>query len=197
MSNSNNVSPAAKILIERNSKLLADNGMTLDDFAGLAIEKVREIIGELKSVMGVGDDTTPETDKPPVSNQGNNGEIVETEFMGIPVEKRTYGEGRDRRVYQNAKAFEGAAYMNISLPFGDSKLKLAGINLQDLSEATPADNGTRRGRAMLLRLLQKHGLNACGKIQFTVELNVSELMEHRTEELDQAIAAFFESADTK
>ena len=80
---------------------------------------------------------------------------------------------------------------------GDKQLKLGGINLQDLSESNAADNGTRRGRATLLRLLQEHGLSKCDKIQFTVELNVQALTEDNHEALDAEIAAFFETATTK
>lgn len=192
------VAPAVKIIAERNAGVLANAGMTLDDFVGLSVDKVREIIQDLKSAAGM-TDSNPlgQSSSVPTQNGGADGEITEIEYMGIPVEQRTYGTGRERRVYKNARLFDGAAYMNISLPMGDSKLKLAGINLQDLSEATPADNGTRRGRATLLRLIKEHGLNKCGKIEFTVELNVAELMEDHSEEFDQAIEAYFQTAPTK
>lgn len=196
--NTQTVSPAVKIIAERNSGLLQQAGMTLDDFVGLSVDKVREMIDDLKAATGMTDKSAlGATSQVPANATAEDGSITEIEYMGIPVEQRVYGTGRDRRVYKNAKLFEGSAYMNISLPLGDKLLKLGGINLQDLSEAQPADNGTRRGRATLLRLLKEHGIGPCDKIEFKVELNVAELMEDHSEEFDQEIAAYFQTAPTK
>lgn len=196
-----NIAPAVRILVERSAETIDGAGLTLEDFAGLTVDKTREIINDCKSAMGMTDDTAlgapPKSGNAPTST-GNADSVENTQYMGVDVERRVYGQGtKDRRVYMNAKAFEGSAYMNISLPVGDKQLKIGGINLQDLSEANAADNGTRRGRATLLRLLQEHGLQKCDKIQFTVELNVQALAEDNHEALDAEIAAFFETATTK
>lgn len=201
MTNSNTVAPAVRILVERSADILATSGLTIEDFVGVTADKAREIIADCRSALGMEDDSKlgkpPTTGTAPTSN-GNADSVEMGEYMGVAVEKRIYGQGtKDRRSYMNAKAFEGSAYMNISLPVGDKQLKIGGINLQDLSEANAADNGTRRGRAMLLRLLQEHGLAKCEKIEFTVELNVQALAEDNHEQLDADIAAFFQTATTK
>ena len=133
MSNTN-IAPAVRILVERSADILSTAGLTIEDFAGLTADKAREIIADCKSAAGMTD-----TDKlgaqPPkngaASSTGNADSVEDMEYMGVPIEKRVYGQGtKDRRVYMNAKAFEGSAYMNISLPVGDKQLKLGGINLQ-------------------------------------------------------------------
>ena len=196
-----NIAPAVRILVERSADIISSAGLTIEDFAGVTADKAREIIADCKSAMGMEDNSKlgapPKTGNAPTA--GDNADAVEiVEYMGVEAERRVYGQGtKDRRVYLNAKAFEGSAYMNISLPVGDKMMKIGGINLQDLSEANASDNGTKRGRAMLLRLIQEHGLTACGKIKFEVELNVPSLMEDNHEALDAEIAAFFETATTK
>jgi hypothetical protein len=199
MSNAN-LAPVVRILVDRSADILAQAGLTAEDFVGVTGDKAREIIADCKSAMGMTDDAA--LGQPPktgaTTNQGNADSVETTEYMGLAVERRVYGQGtKDRRVYMNAKAFDGSAYLNISLPMGDKQLKLGGINLQDLSESNANDNGTRRGRATLLRLLQEHGLTNCGKIEFTVELNVQALAEDNHEEFDAAIAGFFQTATTK
>ena len=136
MSNVNLV-PAVRILVDRSSEIIAQAGLTAEDFAGVTAEKAREIIADCKSAMGMSDDTAlgqpPRSAATPASN-GNADSVEGTEYMGLEVERRVYGQGtKDRRVYMNAKAFEGSAYLNISLPMGDKQLKLGGINLQDHS----------------------------------------------------------------
>lgn len=172
-------------------ELIQEGYESVEDFRGYTLQKFDALLNKL----GI---TTTNTGPSPFKQSQSNNDIEWEEdtkgpeedikqFMGIDVVEKTYGEGRDKRTYKNAKAFDGAAYMNISLPMGDRMYKLGAINLQDFSENQANDAGTRNGRARLLRLLQEHGLEKCSTIKFEIELNVSALHEHDDSTLNYAI----------
>ncbi|CAL9962882.1 hypothetical protein VPHD518_0082 [Vibrio phage D518] len=181
--------PAVELQFNKNKAVLVEAGYELADFAGMTLAKFREILNPLKEI----EDTPMHSAPQGVTTTENGAQVEMTAVMGIDVEKRTYPakEGRPRKVYQNAKAFEGAAYANIYMPMGDKNLKIGAINLQDFSENDAADNGTRRGRAVLLRLLKEHGLEKCESIKFEIELNVAALADDNHEAFDESIEAYF------
>lgn len=170
-------------------ELIQEGYESVEDFRGYTLQSFDALLARLGiNTNGTSPLQTSSTASD-IEWPDDNNDPAETikQFMGIDVVEKTYGEGRDRRVYRNAKAFEGAAYLNISLPMGDKSYKLGAINLQDFSENQATDNGTRNGRARMLRLLQQHGLEKCATIKFELELNVSALHEHDDEALNDAI----------
>lgn len=184
-----NIIPAVELQFNKNKAILVEAGYELADFAGYTLAKFREILNPLKEIEG---DSAPSVPQGVTTNE-NGTQVEMISIMGIDVEKRTYPakDNRPRKVYQNAKAFEGSAYANIYMPLGDKQLKLGAINLQDFSENDASDNGTRRGRAVLLRLLKEHGLDKCESIKFEIELNVAALADDNQEAFDESIEAYF------
>lgn len=185
--------PAVELQFGKNKLILEDAGYNLQDFAGKTLKQFREILDPLKEVMGEATKPFAQQQESGVRVTENGAQVEMTTFNGIDVEKRTYPatDNRPKKVYQNAKAFEGSAYANIYMPMGDKQLKLGAINLQDFSEDGASDNGTRRARAMLLRLLKEHGLEKCGTIKFEIELNVAALQEDNSEAVTEAIENYF------
>ena len=181
--------PAVELQFNKNKAVLTEAGYDLADFAGYTLAKFREILNPLKEI-----EETPMNNAPQgVTTQENGTQVEMVSVMGIDVEKRVYPakDNRPRKVYQNAKAFEGSAYANIYMPLGEKNLKIGAINLQDFSENDASDNGTRRGRAVLLRLLKEHGLDKCESIKFEIELNVAALADDNHEAFDDSIESYF------
>lgn len=181
--------PAVELQFNKNKDLLIEAGYELADFAGYTLAKFRAVLNPLKDIESESTPSVPQG----VTTTENGAQVEMTSVMGIDVERRTYPakEGRPRKVYQNAKAFEGSAYANIYMPMGDKNLKIGAINLQDFSENDASDNGTRRGRAVLLRLLKEHGLDKCETIKFEIELNVAALADDNHEAFDESIESYF------